>query len=72
MHDDERRRQVHAAATQPPTTFTTTLAPTERGEWMTFVDLGSGISMSRLFDREDEALRYGHELAMRLRRGQSE
>ena len=72
MHDDEGRRQVHRAETQPPTTFSTSVAPTNRGEWLTIVDLGSGITMSRLFDCEDDALRYGDELADWLRRGAGE
>jgi hypothetical protein len=29
--------------------------------WITVVDLGSEIAMTRLFDREDDALRYGDE-----------
>ena len=68
MIDDERRRQVYQAETQPPTTFATSVAPTSRGDWITIVDLGSGITMSRLFDCEDDALRYGNELAEWLRR----
>jgi hypothetical protein len=72
MHDDEPRRQVHRAETQPPTTFSTSVAPTNRGEWLTVVDLGSGITMSRLFDREDDALRYGDELVEWMRRRDSE
>jgi hypothetical protein len=35
---------------------------------MTVVDLGNGVTMSRLFDLEDDALRYGDELAAWLRR----
>lgn len=69
MPDDEPRRQVYRAETQPPTTFSTTVAAADHGSWMTTVDLGSGITMSRLFDRKDEALRYGDELAAWLRHG---
>jgi len=68
MHKDALRRQVHRAETQPPTTFSTSVAATNRGDWMTVVDLGNGVTMSRLFDREDDALRYGDELAAWLRR----
>ena len=72
MLDDHARRQVHPAETQLPTTFLTSVAPTERGEWLTVVDLGAGISVTKLFDHEDEARRYGAELAASLRRGESE
>lgn len=72
MHDDQARRQVHRAGTQPPATFITSVAPTERGEWLTVVDLGTGISLTKLFDHEDEARRYGAELAASLRRSESE
>ena len=72
MHDDQARRQVHPVETQPPTTFMTSVAPTERGEWVTVVDLGAGISLTKLFDHEDEARRYGAELSASLRRGESE
>ena len=69
MRDDERGRRVHSAATQPPTTFSTSVAPTRRGEWVTVVDLGDGMTLSKLFDREDDARRYGDELAGWLRGG---
>lgn len=72
MLDDHARRQVHPAETQLPTTFLTSVAPTERGEWLTVVDLGAGISVTKLFDHEDEARRYGAELAAWLHRGESE
>lgn len=72
MHDDAPPRQVHPAATQPPTTFTTTVEPTARGEWLTVVDLGDGICLSKLFDQEDSARRYGAELAAWLRHDHSE
>jgi hypothetical protein len=68
MHKDAPRRQVYRAETQPPTTFSTSVAPTNRGDWMTVVDLGNGVTMSRLFDLEDDALCYGDELAAWLRR----
>jgi hypothetical protein len=67
MGDDRPRLRVHAAATQPPTTFSTSVAPTPRGEWLTVVDLGDGMTLSKLFDREDDARRYGDELAGWLR-----
>ena len=67
MRDDDRRRCVHSAATQPPTTFSTSVAPTPRGEWVTVVDLGDGMTLSKLFDREDDARGYGDELASWLR-----
>jgi hypothetical protein len=72
MQDDQRRRQVHSAATQPPTTFTTSVAPTDRGEWLTIVELGDGVSLTKLFDEEDEARRYGADLAAWLRPERSE
>ena len=71
MHDDQARRPVHPAQTQP-STLMTSVAPTERGEWVTVVDLGAGISLTKLFDHEDEARRYGAELSASLRRGESE
>jgi len=67
-HDDPGSR-VHAAATEPPTTFSTFVAPTPRGEWVTVVDLGDGMTLRKLFDREDDARRYGDELAGWLRGG---
>jgi hypothetical protein len=67
MPDDQQRRRVHSAATQPPTTFSTSVAPTPRGEWLTVVDLGDGMTLSKLFDHEDDARRYGDELAGWLR-----
>ena len=72
MHDDVPPPQVHPAATQPPTTFTTTVEPTGRGEWVTLVDLGDGICLSKLFDKEDAARRSGDELAAWLRHDHSE
>jgi hypothetical protein len=69
MRDDQPRRRVHSAATQPPTTFSTSVASTPRGEWLTIVDLGDGMTLSKIFDREDDARRYGDELAGWLRGG---
>ena len=72
MRDDQARGPVHPAETQPSTTFMTSVAPTDRGEWLTVVALGAGISLTKLFDHEDEARRYGAERAASLRRGESE
>ena len=72
MYPDQSRPQVHPAATQPPTTFTTSVAPTDRGEWLTVVDLGDGVSVSKLFDHEADARGYGAELAAWLRHSESE
>jgi hypothetical protein len=36
---------------------------------VTVVDLGDGMTLSKLFDREDDARRYGDELAGWLRGG---
>jgi hypothetical protein len=69
MGDDQPRRRVPSAATQPPTTFSTSVASTPRGEWLTIVDLGDGMTLSKIFDREDDARRYGDELAGWLRGG---
>ena len=63
------RLRVHAVETQPRVPFSTSVASTPRGEWLTVVDLGDGITLSKLFDREDEARRYGDELAGWLRGG---
>jgi hypothetical protein len=38
-----------------------------RGKWVTVVDLGDGMMLSKLFDREDDARGYGDELAGWLR-----
>lgn len=67
MRDDEQGRRVHSAATQPSTTFSTSVAPTPRGEWVTVVDLGDGATLTKLFDHEDDARRYCDELAGWLR-----
>lgn len=67
MRDDDQGRRVHSAATQPPTTFSTSVAPMSRGKWVTVVDLGDGMTLSKLFDREADARRYGDELAGWLR-----
>jgi hypothetical protein len=67
MRDDDPGRRVHSAATQPPTTFSTSVAPMPRGKWVTVVDLGDGMMLSKLFDREDDARGYGDELAGWLR-----
>jgi hypothetical protein len=72
MHDNAPPSRLHAAATQPPTTFTTTVKPNGRGEWLTVVDLGDGICLSKLFAKEDAARRYGDELAAWLRHDHSE
>ena len=72
MRDDQPQRQVHRAATEPPTSFSTSVAPTARGEWLTTVDLGEGVTVSKLFEHEDEARGYGDELVAWLRCGQSE
>jgi len=72
MRDNERQRQVHRAATEPPTSFSTSVASTARGEWLTTVDLGEGVTLSKLFEHEDEARGYGDELVAWLRCGQSE
>ena len=71
MHQDESGRQLHLAETQPPTIFTTSVTPTTRGDWMTVVNLDHGITLSKLFDCEDAARRYGDELAAWLRQDQA-
>ena len=71
MHDNSPEAQVQCAAAVPAA-FTTTVALTPRGEWVTTVDLGDGISMSKLFDDEDEACRYAIKMTEWLRTGRSE
>ena len=68
MHDNFRPSEVHPAASTPAP-FSTGVAMTPRGEWVTTVDLGNGVSIIRLFDDEDEAWRYADDVTAWLRAG---
>jgi hypothetical protein len=46
-----------------PRPFSTTVAAHPAGGWATVVNLGDGATLTKVFDNEREALRYGDELA---------
>jgi len=57
-----------------PRNFSTQVERDGEGRWIAVVTLGSGESVSKVFESEGDALRYGDELAewLSARREQSE
>ena len=64
--------QQHRYSEDRPRTFSSTVSAHPSGGWATVVDLGDGATLTKVFDTEPDALRYGDELADWLARRPSE
>jgi hypothetical protein len=68
MRAEQASRPDAANTTRQP--FSAAVTPNPAGEgWLTIVDLGSGITMTKWCEAEEDARHYGAEIARWLTRG---
>jgi len=60
---DRQQRHSRMCSENQPRPFSTTVSAHPGGGWATVVNLGDGATLTKVFDNEREALRYGDELA---------